>query len=816
MDKSKETTYSFPNEFATSKEKADEKYGLDYAKAIWWEANDLGRTFYTNQDKLVELRLWAEGMQSIDHLKDQYFGGGDDAYISLNLNVATPIQKLINSFQNDITSREYDIVVYTIDKLSKSEKDKELNKRLAGVKIARKLKELEDAGEDTTKLRKVMSKQIDFDSLPDTEDDVYFDMEYNHKSPFAEALEAVIDWVFDKNNIGRIKATIARDLGVIKSGGFHCYLDEKNEIVIDDIDLKNIITSYCKKDDYSDARYIAYVKEMPIYQLKALAGDKFTDEEYFQMAKNNGEKFGNKRWAFGSYFGEITNDFSSFANFNVLVMPFQFKTTEGVKKKYVEKKRGSKYVDKVDEDYEIKEKENGELISNERVVIYEGWYVVNTDFIFRYRKKPNVIRELRGRKHSTDTCFDIELMTPNMLDMRTKSLVEQMIPFAEEMILTELKLQHLISKLRPDGLIVDLSAISGISSAMGKRFLSYADLQEIYDQTGTMYMKSMSSSGQAQLANNSTPIKEITNSAGLQKLESLFAIYNQYMEKIYQVTGFNPSMDGSIPEKGSLVGISELNIKGYNNSVKHLYDAFTHLMSRMAYRVAVMTQDKIGRGEDIVGYKRAFGTRYVDSIKLSGDYTLTELGMGIEYRPTLAERQDLLEAIKLSLKDGIIGASSYMRVIDISKKNLKQAERYLKKEEQKFRENKMKEQEALAEQNRMAQLEAPKAAAEAQAMVKQVEYKLKSELSAQEHAQELEKIRLQHGMLKTQSQILQGEIDKDLIEVSQGEDDDNDIGGKLRVGNNDRVGSSATGTAKAPMPRVNKIPQDNAITNARV
>ena len=790
-----ENLYSFPSEFATASEKAEEAYGLAYGKAMWWEGSNFDIGIDARQDRIVELRKWAAGEQSIDHLKDSYVGAGDLSYASLNFNVAHPIPKLVNSFTNDLTSREYDVVVSAIDRLSKGEKDKELNRRLAAVKIKRVLSEMEEAGEDITEIKKRIADKIDLRNTPDEEEDVYSDMELNYKSPFEEAIEGAIDWVFDKNNIDRIKETIARDLCVVKTAGFDIFLNEYNDIVIDDIDVKNVITSYCKKSDYSDARYIGIVMEMPLSQLRALAGNKFTDEQYFQMARKWGGELGNRKWSYGSYFKDGGSTFNNYSDYKVLVLRFEFKTAEKVKYKHRESKRGGKYLDRVDDNFELKENESGEILAEQDIVIYQGWHIVNTDYIFKYRKKPNMLRPIKGGEPSTDTEFDISLISPNMLDMRNKGLVEQMIPFAEEMIILELKMQHIVSSLRPDGLAIDISAITGITGGQGARFLTYKDLQEIYDQTGNIYIKSMRADGMPQVAPNVSPITPLNSTQGLAKLEVLMGLYNSYMEKIYQVTGFNPSMDGSIPEKGSLVGISELNIKGYNNAVKHLYDAFTSLMGKMAWKAGLMLQDKIIRGENVMKYRKAFGKRYVDMIELAGDYSMTEMGMKIEYRPTIMEQQELNTALEISLKEQIIGPSTYLRVKDMAKINLAQAERFLKKAEEEYRERQMEKERAMMEENRITQIESPKAAAEADAMRLSVEFDLKSKLSQQEHNQKMEQLKLQ-GEMKIQSQIVGGEIDEDLIKVSQEGEADNE---------------KKSGTSKAsPSPRVGVIPADNA------
>jgi len=82
------------------------------------------------------------------------------------------------------------------------------------------------------------------------------------------------------------------DYGV---AGYKEYIDSNGAIKIRTINPRNIIINHCKKNDFSDASYVGEVIEMTISDLKQMAGDQFTAEEYENIAKNVLGKYGNPR-----------------------------------------------------------------------------------------------------------------------------------------------------------------------------------------------------------------------------------------------------------------------------------------------------------------------------------------------------------------------------------------------------------------------------------------------------------------------------------------------------------------------------------------
>src|SRR5690606_19469625 len=117
---------------------------------------------------------------------------------------------------------------------------------------------------------------------------------------------------------------------------------------------------------------------------------------------------------------------------------------------------------------------------------YGGCWVLNTDYIYNYDIKYDNIRKKNNGLYNGSTELDYVIYSPNQYEMENKSLVERMIPHSDAIQRASLKMQHLIMKLKPNGIMVDVGSLHDIF--LGKMVESDPlDIQEYYEQTGIFY-----------------------------------------------------------------------------------------------------------------------------------------------------------------------------------------------------------------------------------------------------------------------------------------------------------------------------------------
>lgn len=809
----------FPNPLAPESEKKSEAYGLQYAKKIWDEAQGKSRSFYRQRERIVELRNYAVDTMSIDKFKDKYaIDNGNTSYLNLNFNMGTVVPNYVNISSNKLIDRGYEINLESIDKDSTSEFDKELKRRIGEIRLRKAaLKAAEKQGMNPT-IEKVLA---DTEDANESIDEATFDMEMNFKTEAEESYEAGIDFVWLNNRMKEVEKVIARDLHVVQRAGTMTFLDGNGDIKVDWVDQKNFVSGYCTHPDYSDCRYLGVVREMTLAQLRELAGDKFIDEQYYNMARQWTAELGNDRFTLGSYH-DNTYTFSEFSDFKILVLFFQYKAVD--KRKYRKKvKRGVSYYDAVDDTYEMDyEDKNGQkkrkkgverVDSIDEVNIYQGYHVVNTDYIFNYEKKPNMTRRIEDGTYSTDTDFDIIMYAPQMQDMSTKSMVERMLPHVEAMIETDLKIQHFVAKSRPAGVALDVAALQGITTGIGGKFVTYDMAQKIYDQVGNLYYNSMRADGTPAIAANSTPIQDLPN--GLARgLQELLALQNYHLSQIYQITGLNPAVDGTMPSKGTLVGTIQAQEMSYNSAVKHLFDAYVDIMQRTADRIVLLMQSQMDMGVKVRGYKKGIGGARTMVIKATKNIRMAQLGIKVEFKPTAGDKQDIKDYLAHALKSDQISVGDAMRAEEMLEVSPKEASEYITRKVESYAKMKsdiqMQQQQAAAQaaqaqEQAKAQSEIAAANAKAEAKIAEIqaEYDRKEALAILEH-----NLRLEMADEDTENK-------KELIRESENaqEDSGSDKGEGFKLRDTTRKMKENVAGVGVSRPRVGQSPQNDTQNN---
>ena len=136
-----------------------------------------------------------------------------------------------------------------------------------------------------------------------------------------------------------------------------------------------------------------------------------------------------------------------------------------------------------------------------------------------------------------------------------ESLVRRMIPFADLIQMTHLKIQQVVSRVVPDGVFIDADGLNEVDLGTGNAY-NPEDALRLYFQTGSVVGRSYTQDGE--FNNARQPIQQLTSSSGSGKLQMLIGNYNHYMDMIRTVTGLNEARDASSPNPQALVGVQKL------------------------------------------------------------------------------------------------------------------------------------------------------------------------------------------------------------------------------------------------------------------
>ena len=202
----------------------------------------------------------------------------DGSLVNLDYTPVPILPKFARIVTNKILSRNPYPNLEAVDPLSSSEKNKEKQRIRTQVAIKDQLMKLK---EDTGGL--VLDE--DPENLPDTLEEADIFLETNVKTDAEIAAQIgtnlTLTWNNFNDNIFRRAVKDLVDIGI-------CVVRRTNDpsygIKTDYIDPSTFVHSYTEDPSFSDLVYAGHVKNMTISELKRIAGDTFTEEQYKEIA----------------------------------------------------------------------------------------------------------------------------------------------------------------------------------------------------------------------------------------------------------------------------------------------------------------------------------------------------------------------------------------------------------------------------------------------------------------------------------------------------------------------------------------------------
>ena len=588
-------------------------------------------------------------------------------------------------------------------------------------------------------------------------------MELNYKQATEIAMEQGIELTMYLNDWEEIKKRIIRDLVVLDIGIAKTGV-ENGKITVRYVDPVNFVSSHSSNPDFRNMEYAGEIIYVTIHDLKRMAGDEFTDEEYEEIAMSVLGKHGNPaKLSLSSvnYNGYEVNEYDTY---KLALLDGVFKCTDKMHYEKKNNKYGGYSVNKKNSTYKPPKnpRYKREQMNTYVEMIYKGKWICGTDFIFDYGVADNIVRP---KSNLSKALMPYAVYAPNIINMNNKGMVERMIPFADQIQLAHLKIQHLISKVKPQGSAIELGAIENVGKGDGGTFTPL-EVQDIYQQTGNLYYRLQQDDGSP---GNANPITELRGGIG-GALQELISIYQYNLQMIRDVTGINEVRDASQPDKESLVGVQKMALLASNNATRWLNQAFLSITKNIAKSVALRVQDLVEYKGAYKGYVQAVGEYNMKAIEVTKDVTLADFGIMIEPLPDDEEKALLEQNIQVSIQQQALRIEDAILIRTIP--NIKLANQMLilrrKKYQKEQQETAMANAQANAQQQQMsiqakAQADAQMKQMEAQAEMEkmQMEFQLKENFAQAEHKRKLQELEYQ-GSIKS-DHIALSQDDSDLV-----------------------------------------------------
>ena len=702
---------SFPTQLATDAEKASNEFGLKVGQSIMWEwfaKTGNNCRYYSQWIDFHRIRLYARGEQSIAKYKEQFQVDGDMSHINLDWTPVPIIPKFVDIVVNGMNDRLFQVKAYAQDAMS-AEKRSKFQEMVEADMVAKDFltQVKEESGIDAF--------NVPPQDLPANEQELNLYMQLKYKPAIEIAEEEAINTILDVNHYNDVRKRVDYDITTIGLGMVKHSFVPGTGVRVEYVDPANMVYSYTESPTFDDCFYFGEVKQVPITELVKIKPN-ITKEELAEI-----QQLGT---AWYNYYGVLRPYRSDLFNRDVVtLMYFNYKTD----KTYVYKKKyndngGTKVIQK-DESFNPPEgtEERFERIEKRIDVWYEGVMVMGSSYLLKWELAKNMVRPKSASQYALPQYIAV---APRMYKGVIESLTRRMIPFADLIQLTHLKLQQVLQRVVPDGVYIDADGINEVDLGTGAAY-NPEDALRLYFQTGSVIGRSMTVDGD--INHGRIPIQELNTNSGQGKITALINAYNQYLSMIRDVTGLNEARDASTPNPDALVGVQKLAALNSNTATRHILEGSLFITKRLSEALSCRIADILEYSDFKEEFAMQIGKYAVGILDEIKDLYLHDFGVFIEVSPDEEQQAQLEANIQMALQRDQISLED---AIDIRQmKNLKLANELLKVKRKEKQRIDMEQEQAKINMQTQGNIQSSQAAAQAALQKVQAESQSKAQLA---------------------------------------------------------------------------------------
>ena len=740
----------FPSQLATDQEKASWEYGLRIGQSIsyeWFAKTGNSCRYYSQWIDFHRVRLYARGEQPVAKYKSQLEVDGDMSHINLDWTPVPIIPKFVDIVVNGMHDRLFEVKAYAQDAMSSNKRSK-FQEMVEADMIAK------DFLIQTKQEFGIDAFNVPEQDLPENDQELSLYMQLNYKPAIEIAEEEAINTILDLNHYQDVRKRVDYDITTIGIGVVKHSFVPGTGVRVEYVDPANIVYSYTESPTFDDCFYWGEVKQVPITELIKIKPD-ITKEELAEI-----QQLGT---AWYNYYGIMRPYRSDIFNRDVVtLLYFNYKTdkTFVYKKKYLEN-NGVRVIQK-DENFNPPEgtEERFERIEKRIDVWYEGIMVPGSPYLLKWELARNMVRPKSASQYALPQYIAV---APRMYKGIIESLTRRMIPFADLIQMTHLKLQQVLQRVVPDGVFIDADGINEVDLGTGGSY-NPEDALRLYFQTGSVIGRSMTTDGD--LNHGRIPIQELNTNSGQGKITALINAYNQYMTMIRDVTGLNEARDGSTPHPDALVGVQKLAALNSNTATRHILDGSLFITRRLSEALSLRIADILEYSDFKEQFTMQIGKYAVGILEEIKDLYLFDFGIFIEVAPDEEEKAQLEANIQMAMQRDQITLED---AIDIRQmKNLKLANELLKMKRKDKQKKDMENEQAKIQMQTQGNIQSSQAAAQSALQKVQAESQAKAQLAQAQMQFDIQKMQAEAAI---KQQLMEVEFNYNMqlkgMEVSQ-------------------------------------------------
>jgi len=785
---------AFPDQFASDSVKKTMEFGLQVGQAIqyeWFRRDSGSCRFYNQWADFNRLRLYARGEQSIAKYKNEISVDGDLSHLNLDWTPVPIIPKFVDIVVNGMSDRLFKVKTYAQDVMSAEKRNIFQDMVQADMVAAPVLKELE-------KQFGIPVFSVAEEDLPGSDEELELYMQMKFKPAVEIAQEVGINTLLDENHYQDIRKRVDYDQTVLGIGICkHMFLPGSG-VQIDYVDPANVVYSYTEDPYFKDNFYWGEIKTVPIGELIKIDPDlSLGDLDEISKYSQSWYQYYNDAQAYNN---------SMFHRDTATLLYFNYKSTHSFVYKKKRMADGTfKTVEKTDEfnpPQEMMDEGGFEKVTKRIDVWYDGVMVMGTNIMLQWKLSENMVRPKSANQYARPNYI---ACAPRMYKGAVESLVRRMIPFADLIQMTHLKIQQVVSRVVPDGVFIDADGLNEVDLGTGAAY-NPEDALRLYFQTGSVIGRSYTQDGEYN--NAKVPITQLTASSGAGKMQMLIGNYNHYLDMIRSVTGLNEARDGSSPDPNSLVGVNKLAALNSNTATRHILQASLYMTRSLAECLSIRMADILEYADFKDEFAMQIGKYNLQIIEDIKNLYLYDFGIFIEMSPDEEEKAMLEQNIQMALSQQNISLEDAIDIREIH--NLKMANQLLKlkrkQKEEREQQMQMQQQEMQAQQ----QMQAQEAAAQQQMQIAQAQSAAKMETMTAEGQMAIQKMQME-VQLKSKLMEVEFNYQMQLKGVEQSQIDSREENREKEK--NNRLNKQSSNQSKMIEQRKRNLPSINFESN---
>lgn len=684
--------YPFPDDNLTPKEKEDSAFGLNIARAIWMNNKFYGTNlFYNDRVNYEKYIKYALGKQSENDYKP-FLGLKPDVddktwMKAINFQIKNYATKRVHIAISKILSQQFDVEVNSVDPMAIDAKE-DMRARLDLYLQEKKWFEdiAKSIGIDTS------PEGVDKGALPLNREDLDLFMELDYKTAEQIGMEQGIQHHLDRNKYSSdIRPNNAFSSFTLGISSLYVGMDENVLPTIEWVDPSELIIPYSSTPNFTKSPYIARQYWVTGQEFRKMAFGYLKDDEIEDVIKNHSRK-PNESITY-------TEDLLRYDDVNKIpLLHYNYRSTDTITAVKQEDNYGNKKFYRKANDYYSTPKEakrfqekygkSRKLYREQYNTVYEGFWVLNTKYIFRHgpracsmRKRGNLSEDLMGFKIFAPTSFRGYIVSTGA----------QMIPMLDELQKYNLKLQQIVARAIPKGIGIDLYALRKANLKWDNKDLSDQQKIEMFVRSGIFVFDSKDRYAPG---SNYKPFYEVENGLA-NDVEKYVRLIQQSLFELDEIIGLNKPSSAS-PDSVEGKGLNEIQIAQSDVALDFLYKTDRMITQELVESLGVLHVQSVQYGP--AGYyDRIFGKLKNGVLYSQTEFHKQDYGFNIKLKPKDKEWDMLYMQAEKAYDKGIIRFSDVLLLRELS--SITQARRYLVMLENKHGREQQQNSMALQQQN---------------------------------------------------------------------------------------------------------------------